>query len=100
LLSRIGYQQDMDLPKFCPICGIEQLEPMFVDCTVQPLFDGEVHPLGGGLRVYWCANSHIFMLLDCDRLTVAPSALSSKQWTCRRERRSFVVTNSGAAIDL
>ena len=64
----------MFIPKLCPICGIKAIEQMFVDCTVQPLFDGVAHPLGGSLRVYGCASSHIFMLLDCDNLNVAAAS--------------------------
>jgi len=55
----------------CPVCGTTEVEPMFVECKVQPLFEGEVHPLGGSLRVYWCSNAHVFMLLDCDSLNVS-----------------------------
>ena len=82
-----GYQHDMNIPKLCPICGIEQLQQMFVECTVEPLFDGELHPLGGALRVYWCANSHIFMLLDCDSLRVAASVPMRNRQSCRGNRR-------------
>ena len=82
-----GYQHDMNTPKLCPICGVEQVEPMFLNCTVQPLFDGEVHPLGGSLRVFWCANSHVFMLLDCGSLKVAAPVSTENQRPCRGVRR-------------
>ncbi len=81
----------MDVPKLCPVCSVDQLEQIFVEWMVQPLFDGDLHPVGGSMRVYWCANSHIFMLLDCDALRVAPSALNIRQRACKVERHSFTL---------
>ena len=84
-VGRTVTKEIMDVPKQCPVCGVKDIEPMFVDCMVQPLFNGDVHPLGGSLRVFWCAKSHIFMLLDCGSLRVAP-AVPNRQWACRSNR--------------
>jgi hypothetical protein len=61
----------MDMPNLCPVCGIGLFEPMFISYRAQTIFYGEVHPLGGSLQPNWCANSHVFMLLDTESLKVA-----------------------------
>ena len=77
---------DMETAKLCPIGGVGQVEPMFLDCTIEPLYDGKVHPLGGMLRAYWCSNAHVFMLLDCDKLKAAATVTMANQRPCRGVR--------------
>ncbi len=51
----------MDVPRVCPHCGTESIEPTFLYATLSVSFD-QINCTIPGLQAYRCDNAHFFMI--------------------------------------